>query len=111
MKKEKRHTFSTRAFVAIVGAISGIGLLLSGLANHFLQNASMGFHRHDWMAAHWYLGILFLMGTLWHAMLNRKVLLKYIRGTSLSLNAFGREFILAGTLVGGSFLLAATHAF
>jgi len=60
MKKEKQRNFNIRAFVAIVSAMSVSGLSLSGIANHILHNDPITFNRHAWMAAHWFLGIIFV---------------------------------------------------
>lgn len=111
MKKENQWNFNIRAFVAIVAAISVFGLSLSGIANHILQNNPITFHRHAWMAVHWFLGIIFVLFAVLHAMLNRRALIKHIKGVSSGVPAFSREFILASAMVGVPFLLSIVHAF
>ncbi len=111
MKKEKQKNFNKQAFVALAAVISGIGLPLSGIANHILQSNPIGLHRHAWMAAHWSLGFIFVVFVLLHAVLNRRALLKHLKGITGKFFGFSREFILAGVLVGIPFFLAVLHAF
>ena len=109
MKNEKQWHFNIRAFVAIVAAISVSGLFLSGIVNHILQNDPITFHRHAWMAAHWFLGIIFIFFVALHAMLNRRALIKHIKGVPSGVPAFSRELILAGAMVSAPFLLSIIH--
>ena len=110
MKTEKQSNFNIRAFVAIVAAISVSGLSLSGVANHIMQNDPITFHRHAWMAAHWFLGISFIFFAALHAVLNRRALIRHIKGVSSGVPAFSRELILAGAMVSAPFFLAIMHA-
>jgi len=111
MKTEKPRPFNRRAFVMLVVAVSGVGLPLSGLANHLLQADPIGFHRHAWMAAHWGLGIIFTVFAAWHAVQNRRMLIRYLRQSAGRLPVIRRELALALALVCIPILLLMAHAF
>ncbi|MCB2148302.1 MAG: DUF4405 domain-containing protein [Deltaproteobacteria bacterium] len=111
MKKEDQRNFNIRAFVAIVAVISVCGLSLSGIANHILHNDPITFPRHAWMAAHWLLGIIFVFFAVLHAMLNRRALIKHIKGVFSGFPVFSRELILAGAMLSAPFLLSIIHGF
>jgi uncharacterized protein DUF4405 len=111
MKKDMQKTFNRRAFVALGAVISGIGLPFSGFANHILQSDPIGLHRHAWMAAHWSLAIIFTTFVIWHAILNRRALVKHFKRVPGNLCDISLEVILASVLVGIPFFLAVLHAF
>lgn len=86
--------------------LSALGLLITGVANHIYGLSSMTPARHTWMAAHNVLGLLFVIFSVWHVVLNRRMLWNHLRNTSI----VGREMLLVGIIV----MLAAlfvSHAF
>jgi len=103
--------FNTRAFVALMIAFSGIGLPITGIANHIYQYSPMITGRHSWMASHNVLSILFVVFSVWHILLNRKPLLVHVKGLASQVPSVSREAILAGIVVAVALFLAAGHAF
>ena len=61
MKPEpKSRPFNPRAFVALMVGFSGIGLPMTGIANHIFGFSPLTIERHAWMSAHTVLGLLFV---------------------------------------------------
>jgi uncharacterized membrane protein YidH (DUF202 family) len=93
MKNAGMKLFNLRGFVVLTAAVSGLGLPITGLENHLYQMDSiLSFSRHAWMTAHTILGILFTVSTVWHAILNRRVLLNHARGHAAR-SGTGREAV------------------
>jgi hypothetical protein len=111
MKTNEKKPFSTRAFVALTAAVSGLGLPLTGYANHLYQFAPLSTQRHAWMAAHNILATLFLVFAVWHIFLNRHALLKYAKGAVRNNPFPSREAILASVIVASVMFLFVGHAF
>jgi len=103
-------TFNTRSFVTLMIALSGLGLPVTGIANHFLGFAPPSVGRHAWMSAHNGLGILFVVFSLWHVVLNRRALWKHVRNASLRIPAMSREAMYAGAVVTLVLVLFVGHA-
>ena len=111
MQNRERKPFNGRAFVALTGALSGIGLPLTGLGNHLCQAHPITYSYHAWMSAHNSLGILFFVSAIWHAVLNRRVLVNYLRGARLRLSGGSREAIYAVALVAVVLFVALAHLY
>ncbi len=93
MKDTAKKSFSLRGFAILTATITGLGLPITGLANHLHQmDPLVSFSRHAWMAAHWILGILFTISVVSHAVLNRRPLLNYVRGRAAGSKS-GREVV------------------
>jgi hypothetical protein len=103
--------FNQRAFVALVAAVAGLGLPLTGLFTHLLGTEAISPRRHFWMAAHNGLGILFATFVVWHLVLNRRALLAHIRGVSGPSRSVRREILWATAVVAAVLLVAAGHTF
>jgi hypothetical protein len=99
MKTETAKLFNQHAFTALGASLSGLGLPFTGLANHIYQLDSMTLPRHAWMSAHNTLGILFLFFVIWHIVLNRRTLAKYVRGFTAGRGFASREAICATVIV------------
>jgi hypothetical protein len=111
MDAKKEKPFNTRAFVALAAAVSGLGLPLTGYANHLFQFSPLSVQRHAWMAAHNLLAGLFLVFVIWHVLLNRRALLRHAEGLAGSIALPSREAVLAGLLVASVLVLFVRHAF
>lgn len=109
MKETQR--FNSRAFVVFGMLASGMGLPVTGLANHIQQFESMNAARHAWMAAHNSLGFLFVVFSAWHVVLNRKTLLNHLKGWAACAPVRNREAIAAGAVVAILFFACVGHAF
>jgi hypothetical protein len=97
--------WNQRRFVAVAAALSGLALPLTGLADHLAGEAG---DPASWSIVHTTLGLTFVAFATWHCVLNRRALLKYVRGASRAL--VGREALVAGILVGGLLGLTVLHA-
>jgi hypothetical protein len=63
------------------------------------------------MSAHNSLGILFLVAVIWHAALNRRALIKYLRGTRFRVSGGSREAACAASLVLAVLFVALAHLY
>ena len=111
MKTVSKKSFSPRAFVALTAAVAGFGLPVTGLANHLLEHGPMTTPRHAWMSAHNALGVIFIAFAVWHAILNRRVLLNHIQGPAGRQPGISGEAVCAVVLVGVALFFAVGHAF
>ncbi len=103
--------FNHRAFVAMVMVFSGLALTVTGVANHVYGLAPLSVGRHAWMSAHNALGLLFVVFSIWHVVLNRKALSSHVRNTAARLHVMSREAMLAGAVVAMTLLLFVGHVF
>lgn len=111
MRNTKRKLFNLRAFLVLTATVSGLGLPITGLANHLHQTEPMiSFARHAWMSAHNFLGVVFMAATVSHAILNRRILLNYIQGHSAR-PGITREAVCSIILVAIMLFVAVGHAF
>ncbi len=111
MKNTGMKLFNLRGFVILTATVSGLGLPITGLANHLHQmDPIISFSRHAWMSAHTILGVLFTVSIVWHALLNHRVLLSYVRGHAAPAG-IGREAVGAIVLVAVMLFVAVGHAF
>ncbi len=111
MENTERKLFNLRGFFILTATVAGLGLPVTGLANHMLQMEPLiSFSRHASMAAHTILGVLFIASTVSHAILNRRILLNYVRGHATG-PGITREAVSAIVLVGVMLFVAVGHAF
>ena len=111
MKNTERKLFNLRGFAILTATVSGLGLPITGLANHLHQmEPIVSFSRHAWMSAHTILGVLFTVSIVSHAILNRRILLNYVRGQAAR-PGMGREAVGSIVLVAVMLLVAVGHAF
>lgn len=109
MKNGKQ--FKPRAFTAMMMVFNGIGLPVTGIANHVYGFAPLSVERHAWMSAHNALGVLFAAFSIWHIVLNRRALWNHAKRAASSIPAISRETMLAGGVVAITLLLFVGHAF
>ena len=110
MTMKKRGSFNTQAFVALMAAITGIGLPFSGFAHHLLHDAPIAFYRNACMSAHWAMGIMFVVFAVWHTILNRRMLFAYMQWP-VEMPALNRELVLASILGSIPIFVSAIYAF
>ncbi|HOI96185.1 MAG TPA: DUF4405 domain-containing protein [Syntrophobacter fumaroxidans] len=110
MKKTGTKWFNLRGFVMLTAAVSGLGLPITGLANHLHQMESMlSVSRHAWMSAHNVPGVLFIVSSVSHALLNRRTFLNHVRGRAVR-PGISKEAIGAVILVAVMLSIAVGHA-
>jgi len=110
METPKRKPFNTRAFTVLVAALAGLGLPITGLANHLHQMDAMTFQRHTWMSVHNILGTVFLVFGLWHVILNRRPLVRYVSGLAGRFPGMSREALWAAVLIAVVLVAVVGHA-
>jgi hypothetical protein len=111
MKNTERKLFNLRGFLILTATVTGLGLPITGLANHLHQmEPILSFSRHAWMSAHTILGVLFMVATVSHAILNRRMLLNYVRGYDARAG-IGRETVAAIVLVAVMLFVVVSHTF
>ena len=111
MERIKSGPFNKRAFAAIMAAITGIGLPITGVADHIYQFESMTTARHAWMSAHNVLSILFVAFVVLHIIMNRRTMLNHVKGFVSQHKSTRRETLIALTVVAIVLLIAVGHAF
>lgn len=107
MNANAEGRWNQRRFVALGAALSGLALPATGLADHLAGE------RGDparWSIVHTSLGTVFVVFATWHCILNRRALLRYVRGTLASRVVVGREMLVAAAIVGGVLTLTVLHA-
>lgn len=110
MKNSERKCFNLRGFLTLTATIAGLGLPITGLATHMVQmDPIVSFSRHAWMSVHTILGVLFMASTVAHAILNRRILLIYLRGHAARLE-ITREAVSAFVLVAATLFVVVGHA-
>ena len=106
----QERRWNQRAFVVTGALLSGLALPISGLADHIAGDPGGAAAAADWSIVHTSLGVLLVSFCVWHAALNRRVLLRYLRGTVPTRAVPTREVLVALALVGGVLALTVTHA-
>lgn len=104
------RSFRHRAFVAMAMVASGLALPVTGVANHIYGFSPPSVERHAWMAAHNALGLLFVVFSFWHALLNRKALWNHMRNVAAQASMVSREAVLAVSIVAVVLVLFVGHA-
>ncbi|MCX6627876.1 MAG: hypothetical protein NTW28_09635 [Candidatus Solibacter sp.] len=92
-------------------AFSGFRLPVTGAANHVYGFLPPSVAQHAWMSAHNILSLLFMMFSIWHIVLNRRVLWRQIRAAAASVPVVSREAISASVVVALLTFLFAGHGF
>ena len=90
---------------------SGIGLPITGVANHLTGMESLTVQRHAWMSAHNVLALMFSVFCVWHIILNRSALGRHLREAASRAAAISRETACAAALVFGVAFIFISHAF
>lgn len=106
---ETINKFNKRTFFSIGMLVSGIGLPISGLFNHYLAFGPLSVERHFWMSVHNISGILFTIFTISHIIMNRRAIVKHIH--SLKGVLINKEALAAVAVVFFITVLFASHAF
>ncbi len=112
MKNTETKLFNLRRFVILTATVTGLGLPITGLANHLHQmDPIVSFSRHAWMSAHNILGVLFMVSTVLHAIFNRRILLNYVRSHAARPGIVGREAVCAIVFVAVMLFVVVGHTF
>jgi len=108
---EPKKRLSIRAFVAIGIGLCGIGLPVTGLVNHFREFSPVTVEGHAWHSSHNVLGVLFVLFTIWHVVLNRRPLWNYLRSKTSRVPSISRELALACFIVASALFVFVAHEF
>jgi len=106
----KPNQFRIRAFTVTVLIVTGVGLPITGIVNHFYAYSSMTVARHAWMSAHNLLGVLFLVFAVWHSVLNRRLLFGHMKGAIAGIFGMSKEAAWACGMVSLLLAVAVGHA-
>ena len=98
--------FRARAFYGTLLLLAGLGLPVTGIANHVYGFDGLTSARHAWMAAHNALAVLFTAAAVGHACANRRALWNHMRSLAVEARMPGREALLAGAVTILALLLA-----
>ena len=74
-----KKSFNRRAFTAMMSGLTALPLPFTGLILHGLSDGAISGDKHSWFMAHIIFGVLFVIFATWHAVLNRRPLLNYIK--------------------------------
>lgn len=105
-----RSKLDKRAFSALMAGLSALCLPFSGLALHLLDGTPPTQERHAWMAVHTVFGIVFIVFTAWHVIINRRGLANSLRKAAAGGYRVRREVWLALSILAVLVLLAWGHA-
>jgi heme exporter protein D len=100
-----RSRWDQRRFVSLGVLFAGLALPISGLGDHFARHSSGPHADFGWVVAHAATGSLFVVLATWHAVLNRRALLKYLRSRTARPALPSLEALAALALVGGTLAL------
>jgi len=103
--------FNQRAFVACAMIFCGVGLPITGYANHVYAQEPITLQKHAWMSAHNSLSVLFMIFAIWHIVLNRKAIFSHLKNSAIKSHIFSHEAFFALALVGFVLIVFVGHAF
>jgi len=110
-ESEEKRPINSRSFVAIMAGLTGLTLPFSGLILHAYSHHPQHGGRHEWFSAHLFLGILFTVFSVWHVVLNRRPLLRYLKSGTGSQMPFSREMRLAAILLAATLIAVVIHSY
>jgi hypothetical protein len=100
------HRWDQRRFASLGALLSAFALPITGLGDHLARHSSGPRAGTEWVVAHVLIGSLFVVFAIWHAVLNRRALVRYLRGRVARPALPSREALAALALVGGTLALA-----
>ena len=109
--QQNTRRLNTRAFVALMIGLTGLGLPVTGVVNHIYGFSPLSVERHAWMSAHNALSLLFLVFSVVHIALNRRALMIHINSKALQIPAISRELVVACIVITITLLILVGHAF
>lgn len=98
MTTSARPRWDQRRFVSCSALVLGLALPVTGVGNHLARHSSAPHVGAGWVVAHVTVGALFVFFLAWHVVLNRRALLRYLRGKVGVLPS--REALAALVLIG-----------
>jgi uncharacterized membrane protein YbhN (UPF0104 family) len=96
---ESKKRLNVRALVALLLGFCGVGLPVTGLVNHFKEFSPVSAEGHAWHSSHNVLGVLLVVFSIWHIVLNRRLLWNHLRSKTSRVPYVSRELALAGIIV------------
>ena len=107
-----QSAWNQRAFVALGAVLSGVALPATGLLDHAAGGAASE-AAVGWSVAHVSVSCLFAGFCVWHVVLNRRALLRYLRAAgdrAGSVRLPARETVAAAAVVGSVVAATVIHA-
>jgi hypothetical protein len=74
-----KSLWDQRRFVALGALFSGLALPITGVADHLARHSSGPHVGPGWIVAHITVSALFVGFATWHAVINRRVPVRYLR--------------------------------
>lgn len=105
MNAARAQRWDKRRFISLGACFSGLALPVTGLGDHLARHSSGPQADASWVVAHVSIGTLFVVFVTWHAVLNRRALLKYLRSKVREPALPSREALAALALVAGVLVL------
>jgi ferredoxin len=90
-----RPRWDQRRFVSLCALFSGLALPITGIADHVARDSSGVEAGAGWIVAHVAIGAVFVVFAAWHAVLNRRALLRYLRARAARPSLPSREPLAA----------------
>jgi hypothetical protein len=91
------NNINKRAFVSCGLFITGFGLPVSAIINHFLILKSFTIQQNIWMSVNDVLAVLFIFFAVFHFTFHSKSFLRYLK--SYSVKNIRKELVLASVLI------------
>jgi hypothetical protein len=83
VNSQRKWRWEQRRFISLCALFSSLALPVTGIGDHLARHSSGPHAGPAWVVAHVAIGALFVFFATWHATLNRRALLKYLRGRVL----------------------------
>ena len=99
-----KGSWNQRAFVATGALLFGLTLPVTGLVDHVVRDHEGAAAVGRWSVAHIALSVLFVVFCVWHVVLNRRALARYLRAKTQ------RRALPAGEVLAALALVAAVLA-
>jgi hypothetical protein len=99
-----------RRFVSLGALFSGLALPITGVADHLARHSTGPHAGPGWIVAHVTISALFVGFATWHAVINRRALVRHLRCRAAGRMLPSREALAALVFVGGVLALVLAHA-
>lgn len=109
MSPAREPKWNQRRFISLGALFSGLALPITGIGDHIARHepdSSAPQASTAWVVAHVAIGALFVVFATWHAVLNRRSVLKYLRSRVRRPALPSIEALAALGLVGAALALA-----
>lgn len=107
---DAKKPFNRRAFIAMMAALTGVGLPISGLLLHASSGGHFRGGGHVWTVIHVLLGILFTVFVTGHIILNRRPIGNYLKANAAGRLPLSREACWAAIIMVAIVVVMLAHS-